>query len=217
MALAAKAPLERKRRRTQEERTASARANLIDAAINLICDKGFAHTTMADIAAAANFTRGAIHHHFQNRVDLVRAIINDVERRVIESFSAAAGKPNVPIEQRIDILINGLYEVSQSAAYVAAIDIWFTTRSQPELRDAAMQSVSRYSKHFRDSWQQTFGDEIPEKTISECRRLVVAVCRGLVISRMVASDQQLQVAAETFATLRTLIKRHMLAPTKKGK
>ncbi|MET0987269.1 MAG: TetR family transcriptional regulator [Steroidobacteraceae bacterium] len=216
MALAAKAlPAERKRRRTQEERTALARAKLMEAAIKLICEKGFARTTMSDIAAAADFTRGAIHHHFQNRVDLVRAIINDVERRVIESFSAAAQKPNVSLEQRIDILINGLYDVSQSPAYVAAIDIWFTSRAEPELRDAAMQSVRRYSNHFRGAWQQTFGDEIPEKTIAECRRVVVAVSRGLIISSIFATDQQ--VAAETFATVRVLIKRHMLAAIKKGK
>ncbi|MET0657344.1 MAG: TetR family transcriptional regulator [Steroidobacteraceae bacterium] len=216
MALAAKSlPAERKRRRTQEERTATARAKLMEAAIKLICEKGFARTTMSDIAAAADFTRGAIHHHFQNRVDLVRAIINDVERRVIESFSAAAQKPNVSLEQRIDILINGLYDVSQSPAYVAAIDIWFTSRAEPELRDAAMQSVRRYSNHFRVAWQQTFGDEIPEKTIAECRRVVVAVSRGLIISSIFATDQH--VAAETFATVRILIKRHMLAAIKKGK
>jgi AcrR family transcriptional regulator len=104
-ALAAKSAAERKPRRTQEERTATARAKLMEAAIALICEKGFANTTMAEIAAAADFTRGAIHHHFQNRVDLVRAIINEVERRVIESFSAAAPKPNVSLEQRIDILM----------------------------------------------------------------------------------------------------------------
>ena len=216
MALAAKAPsAQRKQRRTQEERTATARAKLIEAAIKLIGEKGFARTTMADIATAADFTRGAIHHHFQNRVDLVRAIIHEVERRVFVSFSAAAPKPNVSLEQRIDILINGLYQVSQSSAYLAAIDIWFTSRADPELFEVASQSVRRYSKHFRTAWQETFGDEIPEKTIAECRRVVVAVSRGLIISRIFATDREMQVAADTFATVRTFIKRHMLTPVKK--
>ncbi|HKQ84040.1 MAG TPA: TetR family transcriptional regulator [Steroidobacteraceae bacterium] len=215
MALAARSLPPARKRRTQEERTATARAKLMEAAIELICEKGFARTTMSDIAAAADFTRGAIHHHFQNRVDLVRTIINDVERRVIESFSAATQKPNVSLAQRIDILLDGLYDVSQSPAYVAAIDIWFTSRAEPKLRDAALLSVRRYSNHFRAAWQQTFGDEIPEKTIAECRQVVVAVSRGLVISSLFATEQQ--VAAETFATVRAMIKRHMLAAIKKGR
>ena len=53
MVLEAKTPLVRKERpprRTQEERTAAARSSVINAAISLIVERGFAHTTMADVA-----------------------------------------------------------------------------------------------------------------------------------------------------------------------
>jgi len=217
MVLEAKTPLVRKERpprRTQEERTAAARSSVINAAISLIVERGFAHTTMADVAARAGLTRGAIQHHFQNRVDLVRAIINDVEKRVVDLFSAAAPAPNVSMERRIDILIDGLGAVTGSPSYQAAMDIWFTSRSDPDLRDAAFQSFRRYSEHLRDLWRSTFGKDFSEQAIADCRRVVVAVARGVVVSRIISPDAKSTFVTQTFATTRTMIKQYLLAASK---
>src|SRR5262249_3062944 len=165
MVVEAKIPLvekEKRPRRTQEERTAAARSSVINSAIALIVERGFAHTTMADVAARAGVTRGAIQHHFQNRVDLIREIISDVEKRVVDLFSSVPPGPNVSIEKRMDRLIAGLGAVTESPSSLAAMDIWFTSRSDPDLREAAFQSFRRYSDHLRELWRSTFGKEIPE-------------------------------------------------------
>jgi len=203
----------KKTRRTQEERTYEARAKLISAAISLINEKGFARTTMSDIAGRAGLTRGAIQHHFDGRVDLVTTILLEVESRVVESFAAAAPGPGVPLAKGIDVLIDNLGAVCQSSAYLAAMDICFTSRSDPDLRDTIRQSVRRSSDHFRLLWQSTFGPEIPEATISECRRVMVAVSRGLVMSRLFSSDPTKKPPSLdlTLATTKLLIKHHMLA------
>jgi AcrR family transcriptional regulator len=187
---------------------------VINAAIALIVERGFAHTTMADVAARAGLTRGAIQHHFQNRVDLVRAIISDVEKDVVDLFSAAAPAPNVSIERRIEILIDGLGAVVESPSYRAAMDIWFTSRSDPDLRDAAFQSFRRYSDHLRDLWRSTFGKEVPEQAIADCRRVVVAVARGVVVSRIISPDAKPTFVTQTFATTRTMVKQYLQAAIK---
>jgi len=197
-------------RRKQEERSAVARAKLISAAITLFCERGFSRTATADIASLAGLTRGAIQHHFASRQELVTSILLDVEAKVIESFTAAAPKPNVDLEERIDILIDGLSKVSQSPLYLAAMDIWFTSRSDPDLREVVVQSVGRYTDHFRRLWQSTFGDEISEEVITECRRVTVAVSRGLVFSRLIAPDNSARSIKQTFAATKMLVKHHML-------
>jgi AcrR family transcriptional regulator len=209
----------RQKRRTQEERSATARANLIDAAIRLICEKGFARTTTAEIASVAGLTRGAIQHHFEGRVDLVTTILLDVEKRVLDSFTAAAPRLGLPVEERIDILIDGLGGVTRSPTYLAAMDIWFTSRSDPDLRDVVVQSMRRYVDHFRELWRTTFCDEIPDATISDCRRVVVAVSRGLIFSRLISPDRMDRSIALTLKTTKDLIKGQMLAgrDRKKGR
>lgn len=201
----------RKKRRTQEERSATARANLIAAAIELICEKGFARTTTADIASLAGLTRGAIQHHFEGRVDLVTTILLDVEKRVLDSFTAAAPRLGLPLEERIDILIDGLGSVTRSPTYLAAMDIWFTSRSDPDLREVVVQSMRRYVDHFRELWRATFSDEIPDATISDCRRVVVAVSRGLIFSRLISPDRMDRSINLTLKTTKDLIKGHMLS------
>lgn len=202
---------ERKPRRTQEERSATARAKLIEAAITLIVEQGFSRTTTAEIASLAGLTRGAIQHHFEGRVELVTTILHDVERRVIDSFTAAAPNPDVPIEERLDILIDGLGAVTRSPTYLAAMDIWFTSRSDPDLREVVLQSMGRYVEHFRQLWQTTFGDEIPEETISDCRRVMVAVSRGLVFSRLISPEKRATSVGLTLDTIKVLLRGHMLA------
>src|SRR5271163_4169581 len=111
-----------KPRRTQQERTAAARSSLIDAAITLICEKGFSHTKMAEIASLAGLTRGAIQHHFEGRVELMTTILHEVEGRIRDSFRAAAPDPNHPLGERVDILIDGLGAICRSSAYLAVAD-----------------------------------------------------------------------------------------------
>ncbi|HKY89774.1 MAG TPA: TetR family transcriptional regulator [Nevskiaceae bacterium] len=211
--------ISRKKRRTQEERSATARANLIAAAIQLICENGFARTTTADIARVAGLTRGAIQHHFEGRVDLVTTILLDVEKRVLDSFTAAAPRLGLPLEQRIDILIDGLGAVTRSPTYLAAMDIWFTSRSDPDLREVVVQSMRRYVDHFRELWRTTFCDEVPEAAISDSRRVVVAVSRGLIFSRLISPDRMDRSITLTLKTTKDLIKGHMLAARdrKKGR
>jgi AcrR family transcriptional regulator len=198
-----------KRRRTQQERTAAARAKLIDAAISLICEKGFSQTKTAEIASLAGLTRGAIQHHFSGRVELMTTILHEVEGRIADSFVAAAPDPNHPLGERVEILIDGLGTICRSAAYLAVADIWVTSRSDPLLREIVRASVRRSSSHFRELWQRTFGDEVSAECISECRRIVVSVIRGLVMSRFFAGDPAS--LGPTLATTKLLIKEHMLA------
>lgn len=57
--------------RTQEERTAATRASLVKSTLDLLISKGYAATTMVDIAAQAGLTRGALSHHFSGKDELV--------------------------------------------------------------------------------------------------------------------------------------------------
>jgi TetR/AcrR family acrAB operon transcriptional repressor len=50
-------------------------AALLEAAEQMFFDKGVAHTTLNDIAAAAGMTRGAIYWHFKDKADVLQALI----------------------------------------------------------------------------------------------------------------------------------------------
>jgi AcrR family transcriptional regulator len=78
-------------RRTNPQRTAATRAALIDAARRLFIDRGYADTSTPEIVAAADVTRGALYHHFEDKRALFRAVVE-------AELSAVAGE----IEQSSD-------------------------------------------------------------------------------------------------------------------
>jgi TetR/AcrR family transcriptional repressor of nem operon len=71
------------------ESAGGARPKLLDAALSLIREKGYAATTVDDICEAAGVTKGAFFHHFANKVALGVAAA-DYWSEITGAFFAAA-------------------------------------------------------------------------------------------------------------------------------
>lgn len=68
---------------------ADTRQALVDAARGLFTEQGFAATGTEEIVAAARVTRGALYHHFRDKTDLFRAVMEQVAREVAEDLVTA--------------------------------------------------------------------------------------------------------------------------------
>ena len=83
-------------RKTREEAVGT-RERIVDAAELVFREKGVAHSSLADVAAAANVTRGAIYWHFRDKAELFEAMMRRVEMpaaAMMERAEAAgAGDP----------------------------------------------------------------------------------------------------------------------------
>ncbi|MCP3800818.1 TetR family transcriptional regulator [Allokutzneria sp. A3M-2-11 16] len=63
-------------RRTAAE-AAATRSDLVDAGLRVFADRGFAESSLADIAKAAGVTRGAAYHHFKDKAELYLAVVSE--------------------------------------------------------------------------------------------------------------------------------------------
>src|SRR3569832_624866 len=86
-------------RRTKEA-AQEPRAHLLDAAERVFSEKGVTSTSMNEIAVAAGVTRGALYHHFKNKLDLVGALMERVMMPINEMrLCAAVTAPEKPQNQ----------------------------------------------------------------------------------------------------------------------
>ncbi len=106
-------------RRTQAERTATTRADLIAAARALFAERGYAAVGTPEIAAAAGVSRGALYHQFRDKSDLFTAVVEQVEAELAERLVA-----QVEASGADDPL----------AVLGVAVDVWLDLAGEPEVR-----------------------------------------------------------------------------------
>jgi AcrR family transcriptional regulator len=63
---------------TKSQQSAATRADIVAAALRLFATRGFASTSIAEIAGAAGITKGAIYWHFDSKESLFSAILSQI-------------------------------------------------------------------------------------------------------------------------------------------
>jgi AcrR family transcriptional regulator len=84
-------------RRTQAQRRAATRRALLDAARSVFAEKGYHETAAEEIVRRAGVTRGALYHHYEDKKDLFRAVVDEMEGEIDEEIEAAErAQPDLP-------------------------------------------------------------------------------------------------------------------------
>ncbi|MBQ2884828.1 MAG: TetR family transcriptional regulator [Alphaproteobacteria bacterium] len=77
------------------------RQAVIEAALDVFSEKGYAKATFDEIAARAGFTKGAVYWYFRNKADLVAALIVEYMERKRTEISE-----EIPLGDSLDDLLN---------------------------------------------------------------------------------------------------------------
>lgn len=93
--------IKKARPRTQDERSSTMRALLIEATLDTMCESGYNGTTLVAIVKKAGVTRGALHHHFDSKDDLV-----------VDAISAMLTKGSSEIRGYAELVQDGTLSLS---------------------------------------------------------------------------------------------------------
>jgi AcrR family transcriptional regulator len=78
-------------RRTQAERRAESRQAVLDSATRLFGGRGYADTSLEDIAADCGLTIRPIYHYFGNKQALFAAVNDVMEERILDAMQVGEG------------------------------------------------------------------------------------------------------------------------------
>lgn len=109
----------------QEARSAATRAALVAAARPLFGERGYANVGTEELAQAAGVTRGALYHQFEDKRDLFRAVVEDVESDLIGRIAGRIGQadpadPLSALAEGAEVLMDAVQE--PDIRRIAALD-----------------------------------------------------------------------------------------------
>ncbi|GAB4142002.1 MAG: hypothetical protein Tsb0016_10010 [Sphingomonadales bacterium] len=73
----------------QAQKSAATQLQIVEAAIRCLIKYGYGDTTTPRIAAEAKVSRGAMMHHFPNRLEVIRAAITHLHGKRLKAFKRA--------------------------------------------------------------------------------------------------------------------------------
>lgn len=93
-----------------EAMRAESREKLLDAALTLFAEHGYARTSVRMIAREAGVSQGLLYNYFESKHDLLRAIYRRGMQDVAESF--ARGRGDATARDRLETLLRGSLEIA---------------------------------------------------------------------------------------------------------
>jgi TetR/AcrR family acrAB operon transcriptional repressor len=111
---------------------------LLDAALVVFSLKGYASTTLNDIADEAGVTRGAIYWHFGSKAELYSALVQERFAEAMQGIEIPMDKG--PLETMRELLIASMRLVESDPRYRAVLELtMFKTEVSPELEQGLAQ------------------------------------------------------------------------------
>jgi len=90
---------DRPRARGSYKKSETSRRQVLEAAVRALAARGYAKTSVSDIAAEAGMSKGAVHYHFESKDDLIAKVLEHCAAATRVRVREAWEAPAEPIEK----------------------------------------------------------------------------------------------------------------------
>lgn len=194
---------ERKSSRSlKQDRSIETREKLVNAAIEVLSEHGYAGFSTLRVAKAAGVTRGALQYHFESREALFFAARLRLAEAMKEKL-ALNDLFSMPMEERVHAIVNSYWDVIGSSGYVAALEIRLYDRFNEDLHERMSRGMREVSETRDGTWIRVFSDSpLPTEDLVMLRRFMLDCLRGLALRKLegdpqVSLDRVLDLLVET--------------------
>jgi AcrR family transcriptional regulator len=177
-------------RRNQEERSTETRRKLVEAAIAVVEEAGYANLTISKVAERAGLTNGAMQHHFSSRGDLLLAVL-DALYPVMEIPFERIAERKLPLRDRVGMLVDALWQIYSRPEYLAIWDIAFGTRRDPILHPRLRAYQGDLTTRTMPHLTVLFADiGLSEAAAGRVFLLIIRYLRGVALQTVFGVDRR---------------------------
>ena len=191
-------------------KSSATRRRILDSAIDLLVDDGFANFSVGATAARAGITRAALIYHFANRADLLEATVYYVMRRMLMVYrkSVAGLEDN---DQFFKNVIDIGYKELRSNPARAFRELATASLTNPELRRVFRPAALEFERVRRTLALSAYPEPLTKRRSFEFNNRF----GRFVLDGLVREQQVIGVSHATIAKVKRLIE--LLHTTEEGR
>ncbi|MCJ2178749.1 TetR/AcrR family transcriptional regulator [Novosphingobium album (ex Hu et al. 2023)] len=142
----------------QQRKSAKMRDRLVSAAVDCLVESGYPGLTTAAVATRSGVSRGAMHHHFPTRMELVAAVVDHVVYHRMRTFLADyfEAVENRQGEPLIELACEAHWRSVQTRDYSAWLELTVAARTDGELAAIFHPAARRYDEVWTSEMIEAF-------------------------------------------------------------
>jgi AcrR family transcriptional regulator len=176
-------PAPPRRRRSHAERSAATRARILDAVVGVIAADGFGGLTAQAVAQRSGVTWGAVQHHFGDKDQLLRAVLEDSFERFAERLDGVAVS-GTTLAARAALFVDLAWEHFRSPYYRATFEILLNHLGRTAHAGAGDWRLEM-ARAWDRVWSRIFADaRMPRRRSLMLQHFTVAALAGLAATSM---------------------------------
>ena len=174
-------------RRTQAERRAESRQRLIDAAIQLLGERGYARTSLVEIGKAAGLSRGLVSHHFGSKEACMQAVVAAIRTSARAQLRTADVHGVAALDRLFDVYFGGVrdHDANARAMYVILVEGLTAT---PGLRPAVAETNALTRASIAEAVRAAAAADGPAIDAEAAAVLIEGILRGVALQYLAAPD-----------------------------
>ncbi|WPF65854.1 MULTISPECIES: TetR/AcrR family transcriptional regulator [unclassified Corynebacterium] len=165
-----------------EERRQRQRQRIIDAAVTVLGERGFANASMAEIIRASGLSAGAIYGYFPSKNELFQAAARDVLGRRLRVLGQSATGAVPPPEEALVEFFHVLKKGEPGSAMI--VQMWGEAVNNEGMQEVAFQVLSEGREAVEEylvAWYTQEGAEGPERRARGAVGPILAMAQGALV------------------------------------
>jgi len=180
--------------RWQQQKSARTRLAMLEAGIDCLVERGYGGLSASLVAERAGVSRGAMHHHFATRMELVAGLVDHVFHKRLADFldGYARAIADHGEDGLVEIGSDLHWKSVETREYAAYIELIVAARTDPELDQLLEPAQRRYDELWRQEMKRFFTRwEEHWETMQIANDFTIAAHLGLLLQRPAFGEERL--------------------------
>ncbi len=138
------------------------RADILRAAAGAFMERGYAATSINDVADSLGSTKGKIYHYYRSKTDIFIDVHLEALRQLLDRVGAIAARKDLPPRVRIYAMCHQHVTVFMTTIAYQKATILGMNRFLLSITNSAQEAATRAVQQGRDDYERLYVDAIKE-------------------------------------------------------